>query len=1115
MAYNTSRGGRLLFSEFNELKDRINSVLDDSANNLITVGYGYPRVDPRGPVYKTVTTGTAGQPYIAPSGPIYGAGTWNMSQSTPPTNYPRGQIYLWSDGAGVPGTPNWGSDIGAAFRGRNFSLVEILNPSNGDKSQQFIDAALNNVGTGPSSPTVSSYAGYMPFVPISYRPANWLNSFPSNPAEGDTVVQGGTRYDYKLFYANSHIGNTVIMAPRLYTYSRPIIGYTNPGQPFIANTLRTETVLDYYQFPNAGVMASRGRLVTYTDWANLRSEVNMAYKHQFGADLTDNQVPVLSRGARVTKDAHDKLNTILTTVESTPLRVHTNSLGLFTLGAGTRATTWGTSASSIKSIETVTFANTNAARYFFNSGGTIRISFSHTKVASTPQDMDWWEMTNRMGTISVGATSITQSGNTGMAIATGLGGWYSLSNSELTVLNAVNAGGVYQGTYAGAAAYLAAYRVNDAKVTVGRTIPANASSPISLIISTTFTDDHTSPWYDRVAAGTKVTVQASKAVNPLTNIATPTFSSTNFTSSPTTATSFARMMFANPTEIGVTVEHLRKFKISYSPTNAVVNNTGEFSISVPGEVIEYVEITPVAQEPDSRIKAVGITHTDDFTLVEYQSLGLNHSICKVRVRIKTFTRSSWLVIDYLALDELASYDLMARISSDPITSTTGYPVDISIDGNSVVMSTRDRGAVDMVSIDTPSDDSISGLVPPRIVSSEVAESGRTLTVDMADTAAIGNVEFASHRAMMEIPNVYFANQGETPYFANSVEKKLLKVTTVNNIVNGIIYGKLYIDQSSFTNMYLVSVIGPMAARSTDGNVQVSSSSLDPLTGKWCVSYVIQPESKCSFVNIRVGDERDSYLFRDVAVRNSIGIEVSGDIYTEDNEYSVNSTVESPVFTLVTNVTASGSGLLSIREATSSFSIDDISIVPSSRLAGSAPTKTVWADEGDVDGVYSVKFQAKNTQLCDLRATVGAAVYWLFDVNLAVSATQEYLGALDHNPETIQISSDSNVSVYGDYVKIILSISAEGKRVTAFKRDVSQWSAGWEPAEAPLFNDYGSSNSNDSFTKEITIPLSQWTITSSKMLFLEVKFDDGLYCTVDVDIMQPRYVTTVDLIQSYN
>jgi hypothetical protein len=62
-------------------------------------------------------------------------------------------------------------------------------------------------------------------------------------------------------------------------------------------------------------------------------------------------------------------------------------------------------SNSVTCVVTVNFANANEARYFFNSGGLIRLSSSRSGGASTAQNTSWTNLLNSAGTREFGAVT--------------------------------------------------------------------------------------------------------------------------------------------------------------------------------------------------------------------------------------------------------------------------------------------------------------------------------------------------------------------------------------------------------------------------------------------------------------------------------------------------------------------------------------------------------------------------------------------------------------------------------------------------------------------------------------------------------------------------------------
>ena len=153
---------------------------------------------------------------------------------------------------------------------------------------------------------------------------------------------------------------------------------------------------------------AEGTKVTINEWANLRFDIINAYKHINGSNPV---TAVVSEG-----------NTIRYTGSFTP---DTGSLDVpqkqyddwanditntrFTVAAGESATTAVTTSSRttawVSQCECVIqlyWSNANDARYWFNSGGKIRISASRSGGAGTAQNTSWTSLLSAAGTQNFG-----------------------------------------------------------------------------------------------------------------------------------------------------------------------------------------------------------------------------------------------------------------------------------------------------------------------------------------------------------------------------------------------------------------------------------------------------------------------------------------------------------------------------------------------------------------------------------------------------------------------------------------------------------------------------------------------------------------------------------------
>ena len=206
-----------------------------------------------------------------------------------------------------------------------------------------------------------------------------------------------------------------------------------------ANTLNATwatggTNAGYGQTAVSNVTAGTNILAS-TQWSSLVSNTASAASHQ-GSSITSVSVPVA--GGTITYNA--AIPTNLTTIYTN--RLNATAQGSTTSNTATRGSTW---SNQLTFTHTATFASGNAARYFFNAGGQIKMTVSHPGVSGI--DLLFNNLASNVGTVvmssptsgsvSIAGTSyngITKIGGGGNAptIATNTG-YYALTTSNATV----------------------------------------------------------------------------------------------------------------------------------------------------------------------------------------------------------------------------------------------------------------------------------------------------------------------------------------------------------------------------------------------------------------------------------------------------------------------------------------------------------------------------------------------------------------------------------------------------------------------------------------------------------------------------------------------------------
>lgn len=110
-----------------------------------------------------------------------------------------------------------------------------------------------------------------------------------------------------------------------------------------------------------------GQVVAATNWASLVNTTSNAASHQ-GTSITSVSAPVAGGVVTFLSAIPTNLQTIYAARGNAASQGSTTSNSVSTTSTWTSTATW---------THTITFANGDAARYFFNSGGQIKMSCSH------------------------------------------------------------------------------------------------------------------------------------------------------------------------------------------------------------------------------------------------------------------------------------------------------------------------------------------------------------------------------------------------------------------------------------------------------------------------------------------------------------------------------------------------------------------------------------------------------------------------------------------------------------------------------------------------------------------------------------------------------------------
>jgi len=163
----------------------------------------------------------------------------------------------------------------------------------------------------------------------------------------------------------------------------------------------------YGQSSTANV--SVGNTINASSWANLNTHVSNSASHQ-GTVITTRANPQIGNTITVLNNFGNDIANINTNKFNASTQ-GTQFTGWTGTSSKTTPTGSGNSAWSLTFTSTVTFANANAANYFFNAGATVKIQFSKLSTGNTA-DSVWNTLVNTTaGTIYLSSTGASKSIN--------------------------------------------------------------------------------------------------------------------------------------------------------------------------------------------------------------------------------------------------------------------------------------------------------------------------------------------------------------------------------------------------------------------------------------------------------------------------------------------------------------------------------------------------------------------------------------------------------------------------------------------------------------------------------------------------------------------------------
>jgi hypothetical protein len=213
---------------------------------------------------------------------------------------------------------------------------------------------------------------------------------------------------------------------------------------------------------------STGNTISAAEWQALRADIAKVYQHQTGSTLSTgtaadglNLVNPVARTTIISEAIRNQFNYMADSVTTNKFSVGSNQLADSTLVSGTSSSPWN---NTLTQVVTVTFASSNAARYFFNAGGKIRASASTSGGTSTAKDSSWTTLLAAVGEVAIDHAN-----------------FYSLSTSDQQIIKTNSSVGAYTANYYQLLAHV-----------------DNASAPTILYLTINFADAAVGPPDDNV-----------------------------------------------------------------------------------------------------------------------------------------------------------------------------------------------------------------------------------------------------------------------------------------------------------------------------------------------------------------------------------------------------------------------------------------------------------------------------------------------------------------------------------------------------------------------------------------------------------------------------------------
>lgn len=202
--------------------------------------------------------------------------------------------------------------------------------------------------------------------------------------------------------------------------------------------------------------------VTATQWTGLIQTANSALNH-----IGETPISATSVVAGTPVSYISSLATGVSAVTSSPSGQTSQARTDSSATVGTYSGTWGNTGNrGIIFTHTIAFASGDQARYFFNSGGRLALSFARTGGSATTRNTEWSTLCTRCGQWRYSALSMAQAGGSGNPVIPASTGYWASGTSAEQQITLYDGYGAYSTNYITTYATLSGTAQNSGRPTI-------------------------------------------------------------------------------------------------------------------------------------------------------------------------------------------------------------------------------------------------------------------------------------------------------------------------------------------------------------------------------------------------------------------------------------------------------------------------------------------------------------------------------------------------------------------------------------------------------------------------------------------------------------------------